>query len=90
MVIRLAGAAGWVVGEGLGLGVLARWLVLVGLVWLGAAPGTLLGGAVKVFLGRGVPEACRALLPMLWPRNGWWPEATAKHTHGMSVMGCGL
>ena len=72
----------------MGLGVLVRWPVLAALKGMGAAPGTLVGGAVKeLFLGM---EAWRALLPMLGLRGGWWPEATAKHIHGMFVMGCGL
>ena len=75
------------VGEVLGLGVLVRWLVLVELVWLGAAPGTLVGGAVEVCP---VVEAWRALLPTLWLRGVWWPEATAKHIRGMFAMGCWL
>ena len=68
MVIHRAGAAGWEVGEGLGCGVPVCWPVLVRLVWQGQAPATLLEGVVLAFLGRGAPEARRALPLMPRPR----------------------
>ena len=68
MVIHRAVAAGWVVGEGLGCGVPVCRPVLARLVRQGQTPETLLARAVLAFLGRGAPEARRALQLMPRPR----------------------
>ena len=64
MVIHRVVAACWVVGEGLERGVPVCRLVLARLARQGQTPETPPARAVLAFLGRGAPEARRALQPM--------------------------